>query len=293
MPVTVWLLRAVWITLPLTAGAAASDAVADFADAPRIVAAVLLFVAWGSGAVALLAPHPVGLTLLRIVAPTFVVLAIVARAAGDTRGLAGWGAITATALAAVLASTGALSRAAANGIAYGDEDRFPLRVPTALFAGPVPVARAIAVAGVAGGPLLLADERIAAGIAALALGLPGAAVAARALHALSRRWLVVVPAGVVVVDPMTLAEPVLFVRRQVRALRPWRADVPTPPGVVDLRLGAALGTMRIELLEDVELTQRRGRRTGVTVSARELLVAVVQPSRLLESAARRVPVEAR
>lgn len=289
-----WLLRAAWVTLPLTGGAAASDAIADFADAPRIVAAALLFAAWGMGAVAVLAPHPIGLTLLRAVAPAFVALAVAARVAGDTDGLAGWGAIAVTLVVMVLVSSAAIARAAANGIAYGDEDRFPLRVPPALFLGPLPIARALVVGGVAAGPLLLADEQVIAGVVALGLGVPAAAIAARALHALSRRWLVVVPAGVVVVDPMTLSEPVLFVRRQVRSLRPLAADAPVPDGAVDLRLGATLGTLLIDLVEDVELVQRgQGRRTSVNRRAPRLLVAVVQPTQLLASAARRVKVEAR
>ena len=72
MNVRVWLLRIAWITLPLTAGAAADDFIATFNDAPRVVAALLLLGSWGAGVVAVLAPRPVGLTFLRAVAPTYV-----------------------------------------------------------------------------------------------------------------------------------------------------------------------------------------------------------------------------
>jgi len=166
-------------------------------------------------------------------------------------------------------------------------------VPPALFLGPLPVTRALVIGGIAAGPLLLADERVVAGVVALGLGVPVALIAARALHGLSRRWLVVVPAGVVVVDPMTLSEPVLFVRRQVRSVRPLSPGASLPDRAVDLRLGASLGTLLIDLDEDVELVQRgRGRRAGEHRRAPRLLIAVVQPRQLLTSAARRVKVEA-
>jgi hypothetical protein len=286
---SVWLLRVAWLTLPLTAGAAANDAIRDFADAPRVVAAVLLFASWGAGAVAVLVPHPVGLTLLRTVAPASAVFAVAARVSGETSGLEGWGAIAVTLIAAGLTSHPGVGRAAGNGIAYGDEDRFPLRVPPALYLGPIPIARALVVAAVVTGPLLLADEEIGLGLVALALGVPIVVVGARALHGLSRRWLVVVPAGVVVLDPMTLAEPMLFVRRQVRALQRVAGTTPVD-GSLDLRLGATLGTVRIDLNEETSLTRRNGRKQSTIVSTHALLIAVVAPDQLLASAARRVPV---
>ncbi|MBM3672083.1 MAG: hypothetical protein FJW86_07885 [Actinobacteria bacterium] len=292
--VSVWLLRSGWITLPLTAGPAASDAISTFADAPRVAAAVGLFIAWGAGAVAVLAPHPMGLTLLRAVAPCFALLAIGARVADQTTGAESWGAIAATVIVMLLVSSAGVARAAANGIAYGDEDRFPLRAPPALFIGPIPVARLLAIGGLATGPLLLADEQVLGGVIALVLGVPVAVFAGRALHALSLRWLVVVPAGVVIVDPMTLSDPVLFVRRQVRALRPLSSGTSAPHDAVDLRLGAVAGTVLLDLGEDVEILQRsRGRRSSANVAVHRLLIAVVHRDQMLHSAARRVPVEAR
>ena len=295
MAVRIWMLRIAWVTLPLTAGAGAGDAIASFDDAPRVVAAVLLWASWGAGSVALLAPRPAGLTLLRAVAPTYVVLALAALAAGETTGLAGWGAVVAGVVVAVLSVLPDFAHSAANGIAYGDEQRFPLRVPPALFLGPLPLARALVVAASAAGPLLLADGRVALGVITLAVGIPIVVIGARALHGLSRRWLVLVPAGVVVVDPMTLAEPVLFVRRHVRALRAAEPPVEVPDGVLDLRLGSALGNVLIDLDEEAEMVRtNRGGRGGVTTQAQRLLVAVAQRARFLETAAaRRVRVEAR
>ena len=127
--------------------------------------------------------------------------------------------MVATAIAAVLTSGHDIAIAAVNAIAYGDEQRVPLRVPPALFLAPLPLARALVVAGVVAGPLLLADGRIVLGLVALVIGVPWPSVLARALHGLSRRWAVLVPAGFVVVDPMTLADPVLFLRERITGMQ--------------------------------------------------------------------------
>jgi hypothetical protein len=288
MPSMLWPLRAMWITLPVTAGAAASEVIAGFGDAPRWVAAGLLFASWGAGAVAVLAPRPVGLTLLRAIAPAYALLAIAALVAGETAGLEGWGAVVVTVVAAFLASTPDVGRAAVNGIAYGNEERFPLRIPPALFLGPLPVVRLAVVAGAAAGPLLLADGDVVWGVVALGLGAPAVLWGARALHGLSRRFLVLVPAGVVVVDPMTLAEPVLIVRRQLRAVHGINATTPVHEGAIDVRLGATLGSVHIELAGPVELTRSmRGRRGGIATRATDLVVAVVARRAFLDAARRR------
>ena len=290
----VWALRATWATLPLTAGPAASDALGEWSTGPRVAGSVLLWAAWGAGLLATLAPRPMGLTLLRALGPAFVVVAIVIAAGDATTTLAAAGAVTATLLTAGLAAHPDVAMAAANGAAYGDEQRFPLHTPLPLFLGPLPFARAVAMAGLATGPLLLAAGRAVASGVALALGLPAAVLAFRALHTLSRRWIVFVPAGLVIVDPMTLADPILCPREHIRALRP--VDTTTPsPGALDLRLGAIAGSTELVLDEAGDIVRAtRGRHGGRTVRAARILVAVVRRQRALETAARRrVRVEVR
>jgi len=195
--------------------------------------------------------------------------------------------VTATLAAAVLASDSEIAIAAGNAVAYGDERRYPLRIPPALFLGPLPAARLVAVGGAAVGPLLLADGRVLWGSVALLLGIPVAALALRALHGLSRRWLVLVPAGVVVVDPMALADNVLFPREHVHTLRAFGADEP-PDDALDLRLGATLGSVLLRFDEPAELTRAvRARRGGDTVDAPGLVLAVSRREEALTDAARR------
>ena len=248
-PIPLWLLRIAWITLPLTAGPAASAALRDWSNGPQLVAEVLLWLAWAAGLLATIAPRPIGLTALRTIAPAFFVLAVIAAISGEPSTPAMVSALVATAIAAILTSGHDIAIAAVNAIAYGDEQRVPLRVPPALFLAPLPLARALVVAGLIAGPLLLADGRIVLGLVALAIGLPLATVLGRALHGLSRRWAVLVPAGFVVVDPMTLADPVLFLRERITSMKPVDATRPGMDGVLDLRLGATWGSVSLSFDE--------------------------------------------
>jgi len=290
----IWLLRVAWVTLPITAGPALSAGLHHWSDGPRIVAAVLCWTAWAAGLLATFAPRPVALTALRAIAPAAVIVAAAIAIGGIASPLARVGAVTATLIAAALAAGGEIAIAAANAVAYGDERRYPLRTPPALFLGPLPAARLLAVGGAVAGPLLLADGRVLWGAIALVLGVPVAALAARALHGLSRRWLVLVPAGVVVVDPMALADNVLFPREHVRALRAFNTDEP-PGDALDLRLGATLGSVLLRFDEPAELTRAvRARRGGDTVDAPGLVIAVSRRKEaLVDAAKRRVSGETR
>lgn len=288
-----WLLRVVWLVLPVATVAALDDAVAGWSDAPTVVATVLLWVTWGIGLVALLAPRPAGLTALRVIAPTFVVIAVVVAVAGVASTTAAAAAVLATVVAAGFVADPALALTSANGVAYGDERRYPLRTPPGLYLLPVPLARVLVAAGIATGPLLLADGAYLAGAATALVGWPLAWFAARALHTLACRWLVLVPAGIVLVDPMTLADPVLFVRRSVRSVRAVDGTARVPAGALDLRLGASWGSL-LFLVDGETGLVRLGRRhrTAEVLHPDTIVVAVAARDALLPDAAgRRVPVE--
>ena len=289
---TIWFLRLTWITLPLTAAPAIADSVTDWSDAPRAVVEVLLWTSWSLGVVAVLAPRPLSLTVLRTVAPLFV--AVSALAALDAPFALAALAIVATGANAVLAASPPIALACAAGTAYGTELRHPLKVPPALLMGPLPLAVLFVGAGVAGGPLLLADGDYLLGGIALVVGFVVAGFLARSLHTLSRRWAILVPAGLVIVDPMTLADPVLFTREDTKLLEIAPREPPPEPEAVDLRLGAVLTSVAIEAHDAIPiaraLSNRRGARLVTTPRA---LFAPVRPHELLGHAAeRRLPVRA-
>ncbi len=290
-PLYLWLLRAAWVTLPLTAGPAASAAIGGWSDGPRIAAATLLWLAWAAGLLATLAPRPETLTALRIIAPAFFLLAIAAAIDGSASTVALVGALVATAVCSVLASGHDIASAAANAFAYGDEQRFPLRTPPALFFGPLPIARVLVAASIAAPVLFLADGDIVAGIVTLVIGAALVFVLGRSLSGLSRRWAVLVPAGFVVVDTLTLADPVLFLRERIRSIHPADPGA-APDDVMDLRLGAGLGSVAIVFDQTAEIVRAtRARRGGETVRTDEIRIAVIRRDEVLGLAAgRRLPV---
>src|SRR4029077_10912408 len=76
--VGLWCARLAWVLLPVSVGAALSDALDSWSTGPARVATVLAWSAWSLGLVALLAPRSWGLTALRVLAPAAVVVAVLA-----------------------------------------------------------------------------------------------------------------------------------------------------------------------------------------------------------------------
>lgn len=285
-----WALRALWISLPVTAGAAFADAIAPWADAPRAVAGVLLWAAWTAVLVAMLVPRPWSLTVTRLITPIGFGAAALALSTGRASTLAAVAAVVVLGATFVLGTRGEFARACAQGAAYGDEERFPLKVPPGVAFAILPVALlVIAAAGIVG-PLLVADGHGVAGIAVIVLTAPPAWMAVRLAHQLSMRWVVLVPAGLVIADPLTLTDPVLFPRAHIMGLGPADPSRRPPEGACDLRLGASFGSCALLLDDDAPII-RRVRREGVTVQANLLLVTPTAAPRLLERArARRIHV---
>jgi hypothetical protein len=280
-----WCARFTWALLPVSVGTALDDAISSWSTAPARVAIVVAWAAWTVGLLALFAPRTWGLTCLRVLAPAAVVVAVLAAFGADAGPAVV--AVGSALVTAAFACSAPVAQAAANSEAYGDEIRFPLRIPPALFLGPVPLAIASIAAGVAVGPILLADGRIAVGLVVTVLGLLLAMALARSLHALSRRWLVLVPAGLVVADPLTLVDPVLMRREQIAGV--VRAPDETFDGVIDLRLGSAAGTVRVTLRAAQSFARRRGRREAELHDASGVLVSTVLTGAFIEAAgARRI-----
>jgi hypothetical protein len=279
-----WPARVTWLVLPVVLGPALGDALDDASRPVEVVASVGLWVGWAAVLVAALVPTTVSLTALRVATPAAVVAGVAAIVAdgASTATIVGLVGALVTALAAFWPGTG---EAFVAGSSYGDERRMPLRVPGPLLAGPLVLLWTLAAAGVAAGPLLLAARQWIAGAAALAVGLPAAAVAIRSLHTLARRWLVFVPNGVVVHDPLTLAEPVLLRRADVRSFGPAPADT----AALDLTRGALGLALEVTLAPPVSVVLAGGGRSDVSeaTTAAALLVAPTRPGAVLTEARRR------
>jgi len=283
-----WPARATWALLPLLMGPALGDALGDHSLAVARTGAVLAWGTWVGVLVAVLLPRTVSLTALRIAAPAALVAANWAALADDPD-LAGAVAVAGAAIAVVAAFSPMTGEVFVNGSAYGDEVRLPLRVPTALVLGPIPLAWLATVAGPIAGPLLLAAEQWIVGGLVLVAGLPLAAAGVRALHGLARRWVVLVPAGLVLHDPHSLVEAVLFPRSSIHRLGPAAAEA--ADSALDLTQRALGLGLELDLAEPVLVAPRRPDKVVQVESVERLLFTPTRPGSLLsQAAARRIPV---
>jgi hypothetical protein len=279
-----WCTRVVWALVPVTTGGALADATVSWSTAPARLAAVILWVVWAAGLFALFAPRPWGLTLLRVVAPCGFLCVVFSLTSTSVASAAL--ALVGSGFAAALALSEPIASAAANALAYGDEQRFVLRIPMPLLLGPIPIAVLIVGFGAVSGPLLLADGRYLVGAITTVVGIPIAALVARVLYPLACRWFVLVPAGIAIADPLTLTEPVLVRREHIAALR-RTASTALPRGALDLRMGTLVGSVALELAEPVEFGRRRGRANAEIVATTLVAVAVVRADRALADARKR------
>lgn len=274
-----WPARASWLAVGLFALPAVHEALRHHTAAVRGVAAVELWALWTVALVATLVPRSLSLTIYRSIAPLTLVATGWSASAGAS---AGWAAVGVS--AALVATAVAFSRstvdAFVDGSSYGPEQRFALRVPAYLLLGPVPLSWAAATVWLAG-PLLLAAQQWAAGAAVTVLGLALARPAARSLHGLARRWVVFVPAGFVLHDPLVLADAILLPRRQVASVSPALAGS-TATDLTQRALGLAL---EVRLTEPVELTLRHGRVAAPTSTVTDrVLFTPLRPGALLDAA---------
>lgn len=282
-----WLLRASWAALAFTAGPLLAAALDPRSAAVRTTASALLWSGWFAGLCAALVPHPIALTVLRVVAPGAVVAALLAAFESGTVASAAVGLVSAG-LAALLAFAPATGVAWVNGPAYPNERRYPLRPPTPLLFGPLQLTWTVAVGGPVSGVLLLAARQWAAGAVVLVVSVPLAALLGRSLYGLARRWVVFVPAGLVLHDPLSLVDPVLFTKEHVRALGPAEPDT----DALDLTQRAAGLVLQLTLdaAASLSLSSPRNRSTEA-VEAASLLFLPTRPGAVLEEAvARRLPV---
>lgn len=200
-----WAVRALWATLAVV------PPWTSFGDRSGAVRAVIGGWGWGIWAVvaiALAVVSPWSLTLLRIGVPAMLALAAAATLeAGANSG--SWTALAVVAAAWWLVLSTDVCADMVQGSAYGDELRLPLRTPVPHLA-PAIVVWALLVGTTAGASLLLASGRWIPGGMTAAIAIVLCLVVPRRLHRLARRWLVLVPAGVVVHDHLVLAESMMI-----------------------------------------------------------------------------------
>ena len=195
--IVVSVVLAAWVVLALSSP---WQAIAD--DASRSVSWVLLIWGWllwtGVGA-SLLVPSPMSLTIIRIVVPLSVVVSVIANQPL---------AIFCSVAALVVCASPVFVDAMVQGGAYGDETRFALRTPLP-YVVPAVIAWLVYTSALIGGSLLLAAREYVAGAILVAIGILLSRTIPQRLHRLARRWLVLVPVGIVVHDHLVLHETIM------------------------------------------------------------------------------------
>jgi hypothetical protein len=278
-----WLLRILWVSLPFTLGPAHGDALASADRGVQLTGTIASWSLWVLGLTLTLVPHWVTLTPVRILAPGSLATALLAATEVGTSA----STVTALAVTAATASVAMAPQIGAffvNGSSYGDELRLPLRPPAALLLGPIPLAWAIVTATLVATPLLLADGRWVAGIVVGTVGGFLSYVSVRSLHRLARRWLVFVPAGIVLHDLLAMADPVLVKRSAIERLGPALADTTA----TDLSMAALGLALEVRLSSVVEIAIRPSPNKAPELL--EIEAVVFSPSRpgsVLDEAERR------
>jgi hypothetical protein len=199
-----WIARAGWIAVAVIGGSAVQAAVEGRSAAVVWTTAIGGWLVWAVLALALAIASVRSLTAVRVGTP----LALVATGAAAIGGapavdLLGLGVASIVTVGAMSAAE--FGRQFVQASAYGDEERFPLRMPVAAGTAAVLTWLVWAPALVAG-PLLLAAHQWVIGIVVLIIAVGGGIFLVPRWHRLSQRWFVLVPAGIVVRDPVVLAD---------------------------------------------------------------------------------------
>ncbi len=281
-----WIFRALWLILPFTTGPAFSTALDDTSDGFRITVTIGLWAIWGALLIASMVPRTQTLTALRLVAPAaFVVTIWAVIDAGDDidPGVFVALAIVTGGLAAMSALRASVGDALVDGSSYGDETRFLLRTPGALLLGPIQLVWLVIVAGAMVGPLLLAAQHWVLGVVFLLAGWPLVYKAVPILDRLSDRWLVFVPAGVVVHDKTALREPQLFRKESIASFGP----APAGSELEDLSLGGTGLALRAELKEPSKIIRNTREETIELTDITGWIVSPNRPGAVVAEAKRR------
>jgi hypothetical protein len=282
-----WVARVAWIVVAVIGGGAVESAVDGRSSAVAWAAAVGGWGLWAVGALGLAIASTWSLTVVRVVVPLALVATVGAGIGGATAVdlvLLGGPAI----IAAAAVATAEFGRQWVQASAYGDEERFPLRVPAGAGLAAI-VSWVLWAPALIAGPLLLAAESWLAGALLTLLAVAGVVLLGPRWHRLSLRWFVLVPAGVVVHDPVVLADTFPLRTAQVASIRLAPADTQA----ADLTGPASGYAVEIATTESVTtvFAFTPSEPNGRAIHLRSFLIAPSRPGRALRSAhARGLPI---
>jgi len=211
-PVVVWASRLSVIATGL-AVTLLNNALRQMSSLTGISSTVGIWLLWSIALLCTLVPSSSALTAIRLALPTiFVIVAAAAVAIGISSGVAA--ALAISLLASLLIFSGDIGDSFVQLAAYGDERRYLLRCPPAMLLVQVLSWLVWLTLTIVAINLLASDALILGAIVAI-VALLLAIVLPRRFHRFSRRWLVSVPAGLVIHDHVVLAETAMFMNNAV------------------------------------------------------------------------------
>ncbi|CAI8297061.1 MAG: Uncharacterised protein [Acidimicrobiales bacterium AG-410-I20] len=275
-------LRVIWLALPLGVGPLMADGLHPLENTPRSVLSVILWVLWGMGIFSTFVPRPLSLTVIRFGAVTSFILTLWAATTSSTASVIICAFIFVT-VALAIGSSATIGDLFIDRISYGNERRFLLRAPAAVTSFLRPATYITSVVGLVAGPYLLADGRTIAGVIACVIGFPLTFVGLRSLHQINRRWVVLVPAGLVLHDHLSLNEPTLFQKSEVESVGP----APVGTDAVDFTQGAYGLALEVRCSSPHDVWLSAVKKETEKQAIETFLFAPVQPDHLLTEATRR------
>jgi hypothetical protein len=287
------LFRIVWVTLPATIAPAVAHSLQENSHSLQLTSASAMWLGWFVVLLASFVPTAVSLTIMRLLSPFVLVVALVASFHRPRpSALATTVALIASVAALLLPLAGEIGARFIQGSAYGDERRFPLRPPLPLIVALLPamwlVIAAMSIVGVLG----MGAKNWPLGLPLLLAGGAAAVLFGRRCHRLARRFAVFVPAGFVLHDHLVCADTAMFRRKDVRAfgLAPFdKATVSGPDAPADLT-GSAVGMGIVITFADTETVVLAGtlrNRATRAIHVRSGRIVPTRPGAFLEEAARR------
>ena len=278
-----WMLRVTWIATAAVGWPAVSSAVSDRSDAVEAVAMVGGAVGWVAGVGAMAIPATLSLTATRLIVPLAPVAGLATLVGGSDTAHAVELMVVGT-LATLVAMSGELGQLFVQASSYGDEERHPLRPPLG-FATIAVVAWMVWAGSLMAGPLLVAARAWIPGVVVTAFAVVGTMALPRRWHQLSRRWLVLVPAGLALHDPVVLGETLMLRRSEIASIRlalvdTDAADLTGPTTGHAIEVGTAVA---VTALLAPTRQQPRGRAIHLTA----FLASPTRPGRALLAARKR------
>ena len=274
-----WGPRVFWLGVGVAGAWSIGDALVGRSAAVRTTVMIGAWLVWGIGVVALVVPSTLGLTVMRMISALSCGAAVLSWIAGAPP-IRGAAFVACALVCGVLIGGADFGQQCVQASAYGDEQRFLLRPPAA-FLPPITLAGLVWGMAVLAAPLLLACGRWITGVLAAIVAALLTVLLLPRFTALARRWLVFVPAGIVVHDQVVLGETLMvpgteFLGLDLALAGTEAADFTGPAAghAVEIRLRS----MGNALLAPTKTSPR-----GVALHMQSFIVAPTRPGLVLRA----------